>query len=272
MDFSHHNAWFQRRMLREEEQRQQAPVPIPPIDAAVTDQRNTSCHDTTSGPNSANENDVLSFGQRVKGVGDERLRSLAITYLAAYDSGSRSSRRTIVSGMIEDVHRHGGRFLKPHPRSVSKTDSMSSDDVRKITWVELSPDEKRVKVTQLFRNLRRRRSRPSANSASNAALPSSSPAVIVEQIGPHDVLFGPRLDNPGNLRLRELVFSLSDEYDRTDRGQKKNLVSQLVETIQEKGGRFLKRSTMDYGKWEVVPDEAAHEKVSKQFRNIRRLR
>ncbi|CAJ1927049.1 unnamed protein product [Cylindrotheca closterium] len=270
MDFSHHHAWFQRRMLREEERRQQAPVTISSTNASTTHQQKTPCHTTTSGPNSANENNVLSLGQKAKGVGNERLHSLAIIYLAAYDNGSISNRRTIVSGIIDEVHRHGGRFLKPEPLAGSKADSMSSMDNGNIIWVELSQDEQRAKVTQLFRNLRRRRSRPS--SASNAAVPSSSPAVIVEQIGPNDVLFGPSFDNPGNQRLRELIFALSDEYNRTDRGEKKNLVSQLVETIHEKGGRFLKRNTMDGGKWEVVPDEAAHEKVSKQFRNVRRLR
>ncbi|CAJ1945302.1 unnamed protein product [Cylindrotheca closterium] len=282
MDLNHHNAWFQRRILREKEQRQQASLRIPSTNASITHQHNPSCHDATSGPNSGNENDVLSLGQRVKGVGNERLHSLALIYATAYANGSISNRRTIVSGIIDEVHRHGGRFLKPDPQSVSKADSMSSEDeMRNIQWVELSPDEQRVKITQLFRNLRRRRSRPSTSSASIAGLPpfaaaagasSSKQVVVVDQIGPNDVLFGQRPDNPGNQRLRELVIALSDEYNRTDRGEKKNTVSQLVERIQKNGGRFLKPSADHVGRWEVVSDEAAREKVSKQFRNVRRMR
>ncbi|CAJ1927040.1 unnamed protein product [Cylindrotheca closterium] len=221
MDLSYQNAWFQRRMLREEEQRLKAPVPIPFINTATTHQRNESCHDTASGPDNANENDVLCLAKRVKGVGNERLHSLALIYLAAYDNGSISSRRTIVGGIIDEVHRHGGRFLKPDPRAASETGLVPSEDEGKIIWMELSPDEQRVKVTQLFRNLRRRRSRPSANSASIVGLPSltssPTPAIVVEQVGPNNVLFGPRLSHPGNRQLRELVIRLSDEYNRTDR-------------------------------------------------------
>ncbi|CAJ1928879.1 unnamed protein product, partial [Cylindrotheca closterium] len=104
MDLSYHNAWFQRRMHREEEQRQQAPALIHSARATATHQRNTSCHDTASGPNSANENNVLCLAKRVKGVGNERLHSLALIYLSAYDNGSISNHRTIVAGIIDEVH------------------------------------------------------------------------------------------------------------------------------------------------------------------------
>ncbi|CAJ1939612.1 unnamed protein product [Cylindrotheca closterium] len=182
-------------------------LPLKGKETTATHQRNTSCHDTASGPNSANGNDVLCLAKRVKGVGNERLHSLALIYLSAYDNGSISNHRTIVAGIIDEVHRHGGRFLKPDPRAASETDLMPSEDEGKIIWMELSPDEQRVKVTQLFRNLRRRRSRPSANSASSAGLSSltpsfiSRPTEIVDQVSPNNVLFGPRLTHPGNRQL-----------------------------------------------------------------------
>ncbi|CAJ1934736.1 unnamed protein product [Cylindrotheca closterium] len=128
--------------------------------------------------------------------------------------------------------------------------------------MELSTDEQIVKVTQLFRNLRRQRSRPSANSASSAGLSSLTPSFIsrpsteiVDHVSPNDVLFGPWLTRPGNRQLRELVIALSDEYNHTDRGEKKNTVSQLVERIQRSGARFLKPSTEHDGKWEVVSNK-----------------
>ncbi|CAJ1963155.1 unnamed protein product [Cylindrotheca closterium] len=259
IDFSAHSAWFQRRVLREKEQRQQVPVRIPFSNVSIAQKRSVLCHDTVSAPNSGNENDVLSLGQRVKGLGNERLHSLALIYSKAYANADISNRRTIVAWIIDEVHRHGGRFLKPDPQG-SKADSMLSKDEGKIIWVELSSEEQRAKITQLFRNLRRRRSITST---------ISRPPVHVEQIGQHDVLFGPQSDNPGNRRLRELVVGLLEKYDRTDRGEKKNTVSQLIERIRHKGGRFLKPS-IDGTRWEVVSDEAAREKVSKQFRNIRR--
>ncbi|CAJ1945301.1 unnamed protein product [Cylindrotheca closterium] len=270
MDLNHHNAWFQRRILREKEQRQHVSFPNPSSGSPATPQHNLPSHDTASGPNSGNENDVLSLGQRVKTLGNERLLSLALIYATAYANGSISNRRTIVSAIIDEVHRHGGRFLKPDPQSVSQADSLSSQDEGRITWVELSQDEQRAKVTQLFRNLRRRRSRTCISLSNTPTL--SRPPIILEHIGPNDVLFGQRSDNPGNQRLREIVAGLSDEYSRTDRGKKKNTVSQLIKHIQKRGGRFLKPSANHDGRWEVASDEAAHEKVSKQFRNMRRLR
>ncbi|CAJ1965189.1 unnamed protein product [Cylindrotheca closterium] len=286
MDLNHHNAWFQRRKLREIEKPQHMSVHIPSSDVFTTHQRSTPCHRNSSSSDSGNANDVLCLGKRIKGVGNERLHSLALSYATAYRNGSFSNRRTIVSGIIDEVHRHGGRFLKPDPQVAG---SMPSEDEGKIVWVELTRDEQRAKVTQLFRNLRHHRSRqgsivsnnataaappsllPSGAPVSTASSLSTSPPVIVEKIGPHDVLFGYQLDNPGNQRLRELVFGLADEYNRTDRGEKKKKVLQLLGTIRNRGGRFLKPCKDGTG-WEVVSDEVARKKVSMQFRNLRRSR
>jgi len=68
----------------------------------------------------------------------------------------------------------------------------------------------------------------------------------------------------------ELVRSLSEEYNQAGRGEKKKIALQLMNSIYESGGRFLK--PMGGGRWEVASSEDARGKISKHFRNIRRKR
>lgn len=279
MDLSYHHAWFQGKVLQEKKD-QQGSVATPLVRASTPLEMNMS-HNTSSTLSSGNENDVLCLGRIVNGVGNQRLQSLALLYVTAYENVAASNRRLIINGIIDEIDRHGGRFLKP-----SDTQSETTKE-HNITWKELSPEERRNKVAQLFRNLRRRRgNRPisGANASSVSALPalkpsgggtdvqpsSSPPVIIVEDVRPEDVLFGQHMDNPGNHYLREIIIDVADEYNRAGRGEKKEIVLRLVQKIHASGGRFLKKA--DDGRWEIASDQAARERISKQFRNFRRKR
>ena len=86
-----------------------------------------------------------------------------------------------------------------------------------------------------------------------------------------DVLFGNHIvNNPGNRRLRELVLGVAEEYDRTERGKKKDIVLRLMSSIRRSGGRFL--VVREDQRWEVASEQTTRERISKQFRNLRRKR
>eukprot|EP00934_Nitzschia_sp_Nitz4_P001669 Nitzschia sp. Nitz4//scaffold83_size84149//45259//46973//NITZ4_005174-RA/size84149-processed-gene-0.97-mRNA-1//-1//CDS//3329558947//1669//frame0 len=87
-----------------------------------------------------------------------------------------------------------------------------------------------------------------------------------------DVLFGKTakaLNNPGNLRAHQLVNEYFEEYEKGFKPEKTRIANQIVTKIQELGGRFLKKSKVGLGTWEVVSDVAAREKVSHWLRHMR---
>ncbi|CAJ1946581.1 unnamed protein product [Cylindrotheca closterium] len=308
MDLTYWNTWFQQRKIQEQREhpsriqfhRNSSSMESSSIASQLNKNNNAAI--VSHGPMSSisgNENDVLCLGRIVKRMGNERLHSLGLLYATAYDNGSVADRRKIVNGIIDEIHRHGGRFLKPD----SSSDARSLDDDESPPRLkELSLNEQRTKVMQLFRNLRRRQARGNgpvstapalAESSSSSSVPATSssalpaltpsgtlavssetspqqPPMIVSRPNPEDVLFGQQNENPGNQLLRELVGSLSEEYNRAGRGEKKKIAAQLANSIHESGGRFLK--PMDDGRWEIAPFEVACDKISKHFRNIRRKR
>ena len=85
----------------------------------------------------------------------------------------------------------------------------------------------------------------------------------MEEIGPHDVLLGrgaPISENEGNARLRRIVVRRHSDYiAATDRNTKHRVAIEIVDTVLQKGGRFLQKATgvktdnFD-GPWEVVPN------------------
>ncbi|KAL3934610.1 MAG: hypothetical protein SGBAC_009711 [Bacillariaceae sp.] len=291
MDLTYWNTWFQQRKMQEQQRQPGSPIysPLynPSTESATAQSSNTFTCSSSSTPRTANENDVLCLGRVVKGVGNERLHSLALLYETQYLNGRVADRRHIADGIINEIHRHGGRFLRPDTAlALARTNPMSTDEQQ---LKELSPKERRSKVMQLFRNLRRRQTRsvgastvsPSAVAVSvlpplvpsetlaSSDIPAQS-SIFVDAPMPADVILGQRSENPGNKLLRDLVGSLAEEYNRTGRGEKKNITLQLTNTIHESGGRFLKPT--DDGRWEVASDEVAREKISKHFCNIRRKR
>lgn len=91
----------------------------------------------------------------------------------------------------------------------------------------------------------------------------------MNRIEKDDVLFGRKSDQPGNLKLRSLIDSMSAEYNASSRGRKKEMADLVVSSIKDNGGRFLKPA--DNGKWSEVSDKVAEMKVSSHIRNSRRV-
>jgi hypothetical protein len=76
-----------------------------------------------------------------------------------------------------------------------------------------------------------------------------------------------RSNNGGNRSLRRLVKK-KPRYDAGFKAAKTEMTGTVVTTVQQDGGRFLKKE--DYDRWIKVSDNEACEKVAHMFRNARR--
>jgi len=84
-----------------------------------------------------------------------------------------------------------------------------------------------------------------------------------------DVILGkgcPFQNHPGNKRLRDLVDLNAKRYDKAQKGDKKAIAQEIVDTIKDSGGYFLKQ---DGYTWIPVENEVARVKVSATFRTQR---
>eukprot|EP00934_Nitzschia_sp_Nitz4_P001389 Nitzschia sp. Nitz4//scaffold83_size84149//43237//44528//NITZ4_005173-RA/size84149-processed-gene-0.58-mRNA-1//-1//CDS//3329558944//1389//frame0 len=87
-----------------------------------------------------------------------------------------------------------------------------------------------------------------------------------------DVLFGKSAkasSHPGNIRAHQLVEEQFEEYEKAFKVEKTQIADRIVQAILRQGGRFLKKSDIGVGTWEVVSDRVAREKVSHWCRHLR---
>jgi len=88
--------------------------------------------------------DVLYIGgNRSNNAGNKLLRNLVVEYSNTYDSGKNETKRSVVNEIIDNIHNSGGRFL-------------SQPEVADSEWIILTKEGVRLKITQAFRNHRRK--------------------------------------------------------------------------------------------------------------------
>jgi hypothetical protein len=90
-----------------------------------------------------------------------------------------------------------------------------------------------------------------------------------------DILLGrgrPFQSHPGNQRMLRLVNERKEEYQQLPRDKKRPLVEELLMTLCDGGGRFLKRAEDQDGKtfWAEVSHDVAFEKVCHALRTKNR--
>ena len=145
---------------------------------------------------------------------------------------------------------------------------------------EIGNDDVSVFQAQLARELALRGSNGSARNSlvqdTNADIMDTSERLkAINSVAPQamDVLMGGRgnrnHENSGNTRLRELIQSLQERYNSASKFDKTVLAQMIVRSIQDKGGRFLKKQE---DRWVEVSDDQAREKVAHSFRNNRRTK
>jgi len=87
----------------------------------------------------------------------------------------------------------------------------------------------------------------------------------------HDVLFGNGScfqNHVGNIKVPRFIADCRKTYEKTKRGDKHIVIREIVDTVKQSLGLFLKAD--DEG-WIVVDDAAAAYKVGAVFRTLRTL-
>ena len=101
---------------------------------------------------------------------------------------------------------------------------------------------------------------------------SYSPMMIrhIKSPGPFDVIFGKGSryqDHEGNVRLRKMLTGCRKTYDKAKRGEKRIFMQEVVDTVKQASGFFLKNDGPEG--WAIVDDETAASKVGAMFRTMR---
>lgn len=105
--------------------------------------------------------------------------------------------------------------------------------------------------------------------SSNSESTPTSPNIVVPKNA--DILLGrgrPFQEHAGNMRCNFVVMAAMDEYETVSRNDKTGIAKQVIATIKDYGGRFLKQND---GVWEIVDDTEALRKISHSFRTHRQL-
>jgi hypothetical protein len=92
------------------------------------------------------------------------------------------------------------------------------------------------------------------------------------QISNFDVLFGRGKvkDHYGNIYLHHLIAMKQGRYEAAERWEKTLIAEEIISIIRDRGGRFLKQSSVNANEpWTVVDADTAREKVSHTFRSRR---
>ena len=175
-----------------------------------------------------------------------RVKSLA----PVYDSAANDKKRLIVNGIISEIHKSGGRFLKEVTSGAQPL------------WIELPVEDTRTRITQSFRNQRRRPDKPGEKEAAGT--------LISDVPTENDILLGNPVRSRGRELLQLLIKEQAEDYDALDRGMKVKVVDAIIQRIRSEGGRFL-LATPDHDGWLEVSNETARARVRKSFRNKRRV-
>lgn len=72
----------------------------------------------------------------------------------------------------------------------------------------------------------------------------------------------------GNVKFRAFIADCKKTYEKTKRGEKHVVIQEIVDTVKQSSGLFLKADDED---WIVVDDAAASYKVGAVFRTLRTL-
>ena len=195
--------------------------------------------------------DVLyrAGGKTSNNEGNLQLRTLVKTLSLVYNSSTNEQKRQLVDGIIREIHKLHGRFLKEVPGAPA-------------SWTELSLDDKRTRIGQAFRNQRRQ-----TDGAQGKEAPGTR---ISDTPGQNDIVLGSSAQKSrGRELLQRLIKDEAEDYDSLDRGMKVKVIDAIIQRIQSEGGRFLLPAPNNDG-WLEVPNEEARGRVRKYFRNNRR--
>mmetsp|Transcript_2504 Transcript_2504/g.3687 ORF Transcript_2504/g.3687 Transcript_2504/m.3687 type:complete len:158 (-) Transcript_2504:220-693(-) len=97
--------------------------------------------------------------------------------------------------------------------------------------------------------------------------------VLVAYITANDVLCGrgaASIQHPGNKYFRSLVKDRQEEYATLRRQDKSSLVREILQSIDNRNGRFLRQ--LGTGEWVEVHDAISYEKTCQALREYQKTR
>lgn len=101
-----------------------------------------------------------------------------------------------------------------------------------------------------------------------------SSAVVVTEINDNDVFMGRGKRShiqEGNIRYRKLIKEKAPAYGAClhDKKLRKVMAHEIMRTVQQQGGRFLRRLETKEGteQWEIVPESVIFAKVKQSLRD-----
>lgn len=101
----------------------------------------------------------------------------------------------------------------------------------------------------------------------------SNRSTMIECPSLHDVIFRSGksyMSHPGNMMFRELIEHHINEHNVATQDRKKNLTWQVIEEVENKGGRFLEYDR-DVGTWTELTDRSViRHKIATYFKEFRR--
>jgi hypothetical protein len=122
--------------------------------------------------------------------------------------------------------------------------------------------------------LKTRRAVESRRAAQEAESSSSRAVQVITVPSRSDVLFGRGMrcqTHPGNIRLKLMMEKLFSRYEGSNKPQKTELATAIVNQVKSMGTRFLKQKQGGDLSWEEVDFKTAQAKVSHDFRSLRSI-
>jgi len=193
--------------------------------------------------------DVLCGGaQRNQHVGNRNYRKMVEDLLLKYIiSESYTQERVLVEGIVEEVQKRGGRFLR---KDATSNDYAEMSDKEAIQNTELLFTDLALERQRLRKKEKEKEERKAKGSEPKFNCSSQSDRIIRRVIpscreSGNDVLYGngAHVDHHlGNIRYRKLVKDALIKHFSTDNYIENYKVADvIVKKVQENGGRFLKR-------------------------------
>lgn len=112
--------------------------------------------------------------------------------------------------------------------------------------------------------LRKNKPRKRRNKNFQECIGPDAERVTEFQIRDDDVIFGKGrsfMNNPGNLRMKEIVRKNKQHYDKVHRSRKKDVLEAMYDEITKNGGRFLHKTIDDDDSYRIVNIQVALKKV-----------
>jgi hypothetical protein len=217
-----------------------------------------------------NDHDVVcekGRGDHERWPGNKLYRRLINLHKESYNDLAPIERSNVIGQIINGIQEKEGWFVN------------HSEDTG--TWVKLSEEKVRKKVSDdLRREVRRRREKRSHNSVFSAKLRAikemeeqhTAVSDILEQVNDprqSDVLFGPGARrHPGNKTYWHLMKINLEQYIISPYGARSVISRNIVQGVRSQHGRFLEQDHQT-GLWYSISDKRAIEKTSHALSNMK---